>query len=95
MYQRKHHKRSHRRSGKSAALLVSLLLLLTVTVGGTIAFLMDTDGPLHNRFNPSKVTTYKGRAIVVIRSGNKPGKATITISSSKFDKSISETILVR
>ena len=57
MYQRKHHKRSHRRSGKSAALLVSLLLLLTVTVGGTIAFLMDSDGPLNNLFNPSQVTT--------------------------------------
>ena len=42
----------------------------------------------------SKVTTYKGRAIVVIRSGNKPGKATVTVSSSKFDKTISETILV-
>ena len=58
MYQRKHHKRSCRRSEKSAALLVSLLLLLTVTVGGTIAFLMDSDGPLHNLFNPSQVTTY-------------------------------------
>lgn len=57
MYQGKHHKRSHRRSGKSAALLVSLLLILTVTVGGTIAFLMDSDGPLHNVFQPSKVTT--------------------------------------
>lgn len=57
MYQGKRYKRSRRRSGKSAALLVSLLLLLTVTVGGTIAFLMDTDGPLHNLFNPSKVTT--------------------------------------
>lgn len=43
----------------------------------------------------SKVTTYKGRAIAVIRSGNKPGKATVTVSSSKFDKTISETILVR
>lgn len=43
----------------------------------------------------SKVTTYKGRAIVVIRSGNKPGKATVTVSSSKFDKTISEIILVR
>lgn len=43
----------------------------------------------------SKITTYKGRAIVVIRSGNKPGKAIVTISSSKFDKTISETILVR
>ena len=57
MYQGKRHKRSHSRSGKSAALLVSLLLLLTVTVGGTIAFLMDSDGPLHNLFTPSKVTT--------------------------------------
>lgn len=57
MYQGKRYKRSRRRSGKSAALLVSLLLLLTVTVGGTIAFLMDTDGPLHNLFNPSQVTT--------------------------------------
>ena len=57
MYQGKHHKRSRRRSGKSAALLVSLLLLLTVTVGGTIAFLMDSDGPLNNLFTPSQVTT--------------------------------------
>lgn len=57
MYQGKRYKRSRRRSGKSAALLVSFLLLLTVTVGGTIAFLMDTDGPLNNLFNPSKVTT--------------------------------------
>lgn len=58
MYQRKHHKRSHSRSIKSAALLVSLLLLLTVSVGGTIAFLMDSAGPLRNLFTPSKVTTY-------------------------------------
>ena len=57
MYQGKHHKRSRRRSGKSIALLVSLLLLATVTVGGTLAFLVDTAGPLHNLFNPSEVTT--------------------------------------
>ena len=57
MYQGKHHKRSRGRTGKSAALLVSLLLLLTVTVGGTIAFLIDSDGPLNNLFNPSQVTT--------------------------------------
>ena len=57
MYQGKHHKRSRRRSGKSIALLVSLLLLITVTVGGTLAFLMDTAGPLHNLFTPSEVTT--------------------------------------
>lgn len=57
MYQGKHYKKSRRRSGKSAALLVSLLLLLSVTIGGTIAFLMDSDGPLHNMFNPSQVMT--------------------------------------
>lgn len=43
----------------------------------------------------SKVTTYKGRAIVVIRSGDKPGKATVTVSSTKLNKPISETVLVR
>lgn len=57
MYKEKWLKGFRRKSGKSAALLVSLLLLLTVTVGGTIAFLVDSDGPLHNLFNPSKVTT--------------------------------------
>lgn len=66
LYQGKHHKRSRGRTGKSAALLVSLLLLLTVTVGGTIAFLMDSDGPLHILFNPSKVTTYVDETV----SGN-------------------------
>ena len=66
MYQGKHHKRSRRRSGKFIALLVSLLLLLAVTVGGTIAFLMDSDGPLHNLFNPSQVTN----KVEETRSGN-------------------------
>ena len=66
LYQGKHHKRSRGRTGKSAALLVSLLLLLTVIVGGTIAFLMDSDGPLNNLFNPSKVTTYVDETV----SGN-------------------------
>lgn len=57
MYQGKHRKRSRRKTGKSIALLVSLLLIVCVAVGGTIAFLMDTDGPLDNLFNPSQVTT--------------------------------------
>lgn len=37
--------------------LVSLLAILCVTVGGSLAFLVDTDGPVTNVFNPSKVTT--------------------------------------
>lgn len=56
MYHGKIRKHS-RRSGKSVALLVSVFLLLTVTVGGTIAFLVDSDGPLTNLFAPSRVTT--------------------------------------
>lgn len=43
----------------------------------------------------SRVNTYKGRAIVVIRSGSKSGKATVTVSSTKLNKPISETVLVR
>ena len=42
---------------KSLALIVSLVLLLTVTVGGTLAYLIAIDGPIKNTFTPSKVTT--------------------------------------
>ena len=46
-----------KRNKKSIALLVSLVLLLAVTVGGTLAYLIDTKGPLINTFIPSQVTT--------------------------------------
>lgn len=58
MYKPKHLK--HERTGrwnKSATLLVSLLLLLGVTVGGTLAYLITSDGPVTNTFTSSKVTT--------------------------------------
>lgn len=42
---------------KTLALLVSLILVLCATVGGTIAFLIDTTDPVKNIFTPSKVTT--------------------------------------
>lgn len=42
---------------KSLITLVSILAILCVTVGGSLAFLVDTDGPVTNVFNPSKVTT--------------------------------------
>ena len=42
---------------KSIALLVSLILVLTVTIGCSLAFLIATSGPVQNIFNPSKVTT--------------------------------------
>ena len=57
MYQGKDDKSSRRKSGRFTALLVSLILLFTITVGGTIAFLIATAGPLENRFHPSEVTT--------------------------------------
>lgn len=48
-------KRNNRK--KSMTLLVSLLLAVCLTVGGTLAFLTATDGPVENIFNPSQVTT--------------------------------------
>ena len=42
---------------KSLITLVSLLAILCVTVGGSLAFLVDTDDPITNIFNPSEVTT--------------------------------------
>lgn len=41
---------------KATALLVSLVLLLTVTVGSTLAYLIDRTDPVVNMFAPSKVT---------------------------------------
>ena len=42
---------------KTIVLVVSLVLLLTITVGGTLAYLMATSGPIENTFTPSRVTT--------------------------------------
>lgn len=44
-------------SKKSLILLASLLLAVCLTVGGTLAFLVATDGPMPNTFTPSQVTT--------------------------------------
>ena len=57
MYNGKHHrhrKRSSRR--KAAVLLSSLALLITLAVGITAAFLIASDGPITNLFNPSAVS---------------------------------------
>lgn len=43
-------------SGKLLALVASMLLL-TLAVGGTLAFLTDRDTPITNIFSPSHVTT--------------------------------------
>lgn len=46
-----------KRKRKVTALLVSVALIVCVAVGGTLAFLADSDGPVVNTFTPSKVTT--------------------------------------
>ena len=63
MYQEKQFERSCRRSGKAIALLVSVLLIVTVAVGGTVAFLVAGTDPLQNLFTPSKVTTEVGETL--------------------------------
>lgn len=50
-------KKLHAKTGKSLLLVVSLALMVTVTVGGTLAFLLDVSGPLANIFKPSVITT--------------------------------------
>lgn len=45
------------KSKKSAALLASVFLLLVSGVGGTAAFLMDSDDSIKNTFLPSEITT--------------------------------------
>ena len=42
---------------KSIALLVSLILVLSVTIGVSLAYLVATSGPVENTFSPSRVTT--------------------------------------
>lgn len=42
----------------SKALLVSLLLVIGVTIGGTLAYIVAGSGPAENTFTPSKVTTF-------------------------------------
>ena len=42
---------------KSIALLVSLILVLSVTIGVSLAYLVATTGPVQNTFTPSSVTT--------------------------------------
>lgn len=63
MYKGKHLKKLHRRMMKSTALLVSLFLILSL--GGTIAFLIDSTDPLQNLFGPSRITT----EVMEIRDG--------------------------
>lgn len=59
MYKGKHLKHEKpSRWHKSKAMLVSLLLIIGVTVGSTLAYIVTSDGPVTNTFTPSVVSTY-------------------------------------
>lgn len=58
MYKSKHLKNNSRKGkfGKAGTLVLSLLLLVTVVVGGTIAYLVTNTAPIENKFTPSHVS---------------------------------------
>lgn len=60
-YEKKHDRPSDRRRRKRRtrrlnALLLSMVLLVTVAIGGTLAYLVTQDEPITNTFTPSLVT---------------------------------------
>lgn len=56
-YEAKHLSRRRRRRNRSktGTLLLSLLLIVTMAVGGTVAYLATHSGPIQNSFKPSFV----------------------------------------
>ena len=59
MYRGKHEARRSKKSarkGRLNATIISVVLILTLAVGGTIAFLSTKTDPVVNTFNPSQVT---------------------------------------
>jgi len=60
-YEKKHdrpsdRRRCRRRTRRLNALLLSMVLLVTVAIGGTLAYLVTQDEPITNTFTPSLVT---------------------------------------
>lgn len=51
----KNTKRKHRKLRKPVKVVLSLLLILTVSVGGTVAYLISQTGPVVNTFTPAYV----------------------------------------
>ena len=44
------------KNGRLAAMLIATILLLALTIGGTLAWLSASTGPIVNKFSPSEVT---------------------------------------
>ena len=58
------------RGKKSMLLLISLVLLLTLSVGGTLAYLIVESGTVTNRFERGFVTSSVNEGLTVTNTGN-------------------------
>ena len=82
MYRGKHEttRKGTQKFKKSGVLLASLLLVLALTVGTTVAYLMDVTGPVENVFQPVNVnsgitetiTNKEKTSIIVTNDGDMP-----------------------
>ena len=71
---------------KNGNLVPDATIPVTVNVNGKATLLAAATANLRNiepKTSPN-VTTYKGQALIVVRSGKKAGKATITATSTQF-----------
>lgn len=91
MYHGKHEKpatgiKKYKRAG---LLLASLVLILAMTIGTTLAFIIDKTNPVQNTFNPSKVTIeidenfdhYEKKEISFENSGDVPAYIRATVAT--------------
>ncbi len=60
----------HMKTTKAKVLLLSLILVLTVTVGGTVAYLVTGTSPLENIFKPSHVSCQVNDGYTVTNTGD-------------------------
>ena len=56
MYKGKHLNGENKTFRKATTVVISVLLLVTVMIGGTIAFLITATNPVVNKFTPSQVS---------------------------------------
>ena len=71
---------------KNGNLVPDATIPVTVNVNGKATLLAAATANLRDlepKTSPN-VTTYKGQALIIVRSGKKAGKATVTASSSQF-----------
>ena len=62
---------------------------VTVTGGATLMAAASADLKDTEPYTTPRVTTWKGRAIIVVRSGNKAGMAKVSVKGGKLQGSAS------